>query len=432
MLLGDLRTSREGLSSAEAQRRALQYGRNELHRHEGKGWTSKVVDQLTQPLALLLWVAAALEFAINNQTIGIAVVLVILINATMALFQEQQAERAVEALSAYLPQRTTAMRDGHLAEIDAPDLVPGDIIVLEEGERVPADTRLVEGAVELDMSALTGESQPLMRSAEAADDHVPRLQARGLAFMGATCTEGEARAVVFATGMHTELGRVASMSQSVKEERSPLEKQVRKLSWLIAAVAVALSLAFIPIALIAAHLSLKNAVTFAVGLLAGTVPEGLLPVITLALAVSVRNLAKRGAVVKRLSAVETLGTTDVICTDKTGTLTENRMRPISASTQTGLTDLTAPDDQSADGRAEDPTLRALACAVVACNNAHLEDSGENIGDPTEIGLMLTGRALGASTSDEERESNRIALYHFDPVLKLMCLVAEAQSYATRG
>jgi magnesium-transporting ATPase (P-type) len=167
-------------------------------------------------LALLLWVAAGLEFAIGNSAVGIAVVLVIVINATMALFRERQAEQAVEALAAYLPERTTVMRDGHPVAVEASELVPGDVILVEEGERVPADVRLIDGALELDMSALTGESQPVLRSAEPVDRGVPRLQARGLAFMGATCTEGEARAGVFATGMHTELGRVAALSQRVE------------------------------------------------------------------------------------------------------------------------------------------------------------------------------------------------------------------------
>ena len=419
VLLRDLRSSRDGLTNAEAQRRARQYGPNELQRHERTSWAAKVGAQLTQPLALLLWVAAGLEFAIGNNAIGIAVVLVVLINAAMALIQERQAEQAVEALSAYLPERTTTIRDGHPGLVDASELVPGDVILLEEGERVPADARLIEGALELDMSALTGESEPVLRSAELLDVGVPRLEARDLAFMGANCSEGEARAVVFATGMHTELGRVAALSQGVKEEPSPLERQVRKLSWLIAAVAIALSVAFIPIALFVADLSLKNAVTFAVGLLAGTVPEGLLPVITLALAVAVKNLAKRGAVVKRLSAVETLGATDVICTDKTGTLTENRMRPLSAWTESGLTDLTKPEDTGADRLKDNATLPALARASVACNNARLEDSGENLGDPTDVGLMLTGEALGASTDDEQRDRKRMTLYRFDPELKLM-------------
>ena len=423
VLLRDLRSSPEGLSSAEAQRRALQYGPNELKRHEGVNWPKEVWSQFTQPLALLLWVAAALEFAISSSAIRIAIVLVIVINAVMSLAEERQAERSVQALSAYLPQQTTAMRDGHLVALDVSALVPGDVILLEEGERVPADVRLIEGSLMLDMSALTGESQSVLRSADLIDVGIPRPEARDLAFMGATCTQGEARGVVFATGMHTELGRIASMSQRVEVEQSPLEREVRRLSWLIAAIAVTLAIAFVPIAHFGAGLSLTDSVVFAVGLLAGQVPEGLLPAITLSLAVAVRSLAKQGAVVKRLSAVETLGTTDVICTDKTGTLTENRMRPVAVWTQAGTTDVSEAHEGKADGRADNAALAALGCAVASCNNARREESDpghpDYVGDPTEVGLMLTGQDLGASTDDEARERNRIALYHFDPVLKLM-------------
>ena len=418
LLLRDLRGSPDGLSTAEAERRLLQFGPNELHRRAGLRWPGELAAQLTHPLALLLWVAAGLSFAVGNGVIAVAILLVIVLNAGFALAQELQAERAVEALADYLPQQATVLRSGEPRTLDVAGLVPGDVIVLEEGERVPADVRLIEGALDVDISTLTGESATVLRSAELVDVDVPRLSARDLAFMGATCTEGEARAVVFATGMHTEPGRIAALSQRVDVERSPLERQVRRVAWLIAGVAVAMAIAFVPIAVFAAGLSVANAVVFAVGLLAGNVPEGLLPVITLALAVAVRTLAKRGAVVKRLSAVETLGSTDVICTDKTGTLTENRMRPVAAWTDGGLTDLSKP----ATGAGDDVALTALARAAVACNNARLADSGEHVGDPTEIALMLAGVALGAGTDADERQGARMALFHFDPRLKLMSTV----------
>ena len=396
----------------------LQFGPNELQRRRGQRWPSELAAQLTHPLALLLWVAAALSFAVGSVAVAIAVLLVIFVNAVFALAQELQAERAVEALAGYLPQRATAVRDGRPIPLDVVDLVPGDVVVLAEGERIPADARLIEGAIEVDMSTLTGESAPVLRSAELVDVKVPRLEARDLAFMGATCTEGDAQAVVFATGMQTELGRIAALSQRVGVERSPLERQVRRVAWLIAAVAVAMAIAFVPIAVLGAGLSISNAVVFAVGLLAGNVPEGLLPVITLALAVAVRALAKQGAVVKRLSAVETLGSTDVICTDKTGTLTENRMRPVAVWTREGLIDVAALLERSTS-QPIGPAALALARGAVACNNARLEDSGEHVGDPTEIALMLTGAALGASTDPDARQSCRIALFHFEPHLKLM-------------
>jgi len=419
LLLRDLRASADGLTSTEAQRRLLQYGPNELRRRRGLRWPSELLAQLSHPLALLLWAAAALSFAVGNNVIAIAVLLVIFLNAAFALIQELEAERAVEALSGYLPQKATVVRDHKPVTVDVAELVPGDIVMLEEGERVPADVRLIDGTVELDASTLTGESAPVLRSAELIDVGVPRLAARDLAFMGATCTEGSASAVVFATGMRTELGRIAALSERVKVERSPLEHQVRRVAWLIAAVAVAMAIAFVPVAVFGAGLSIKNAVVFAVGLLAGNVPEGLLPVITLALAVAVRALAKRGAVVKRLSAVETLGSTDVICTDKTGTLTENRMRPVVVFTHAGTTELSDMHGPESGDDRPDAARTALARAVVACNNARLEPGGEHVGDPTEIALMLTGSLLGASTDPDERQRNRLALYHFEPHLKLM-------------
>ena len=419
LLLRDLHASRDGLSATEAARRRLQHGCNELKRRRGTRWPAELAEQLTHPLALLLWVAAVLSFAVGNSAVAIAVLLVILLNAAFALVQELQAERAVEALAGYLPQTATVIRDHKPQAIDVGEVVPGDIVMLEEGGRVPADVRLIEGAIEVDVSTLTGESAPVLRSADLIDVGVPRLEARDLGFMGATCTEGDALAVVFATGMHTELGRIAALSQRVDVDRSPLERQVRRVAWLIAVVAIVMAIAFVPVAVFAAGLSIGNAVVFAVGLLAGNVPEGLLPAITLALAVAVRGLARRGAVVKRLSAVETLGSTDVICTDKTGTLTENRMRPVAAWTRPGPVDLGQDGPPGSITVADGSPAAALARGVVACSNARLDESGEHIGDPTEIALMLAGRALGTDTDPDERARGRAALFHFDPRLKLM-------------
>ena len=204
-LLRDLRTTEQGLSSREAGRRLVQYGPNVLQRRGGVRWPGEIARQLTHPLALLLWVAAALSFAVGSQTVGIAVVLVIILNAAFAFVQELQAERAVEALAQYMPQRVTALRDGVPAVIDATGLVPGDVVILEEGERIAADMRLLSGAVEVDLSALTGESVPVARSAEPHDRAVSRLAARDLVFSGTICTGGEAHAVAYATDMRTEL-----------------------------------------------------------------------------------------------------------------------------------------------------------------------------------------------------------------------------------
>jgi calcium-translocating P-type ATPase len=423
LLLRDLHSSRQGLSAREAERRLTQYGPNELQRRGGVRWPGELMRQLTHPLALLLWLAAALSFAVGSDTIAIAVLLVIVLNALFAFVQEMQAERAVEALAQFLPPRVTVLRDGAPASIPAAELVLGDVVIVEEGDRIAADMRLLEGAVEVDLSTLTGESIPALRSAELIDTAVPRIAARDLLFSGTSATGGEAQGVVFATGMHTELGRIASLSERVKEEPSPLERQVRRVAWLIASIAVGMAVAFVPVAIFGAGLSFKNSVVFSVGLLAGNVPEGLLPVITLALAVAVSSLARRGALVKRLSAVETLGSTDVICTDKTGTLTENRMRPVAAWTVTSEVAL------EGEVAFDDVALTALAETASACNDARLETDGESSGDPTELALLMAARALGARIDPADRERRRSHRYNFDAQRKLMSVIQDEENGA---
>ncbi|MFI2281276.1 cation-translocating P-type ATPase [Nocardia beijingensis] len=416
LLLRDLRGSRSGLTTREAERRLIHYGPNVLRRRGRRSPLRELARQFSHPLALLLWAAAGLAAAVGIVPVAIAIVVVIMINAGFAFAQERHAEQAVEALAAYLPMRTKVVRDGQVAEVEATGVVPGDVLVVTEGDRICADGRLLDGGIEVDLSELTGESMPVYRSADAVDAGVPRAQARELVFSGTSCTEGEARAIVFATGMHTELGRIAALSERVERDESPLEHQVRRVAWLIALISVLLAAAFIPVAMLGAGLSPVNSVVFAVGLLVGNVPEGLLPVITLALAIGVRDLARRGAVVKRLSAVETLGSTDVICTDKTGTLTENRMRVVVIETATGS------HDPDATFGKRDATLSRVSEAMVACNNARLTDAGSPVGDPTELALLAAAAALHKQGLIGQRERFRQRLFHFDPIRKRMSTV----------
>jgi calcium-translocating P-type ATPase len=411
LLLRDLRTSRSGLSGREAQRRLEQFGPNVLARRTRRRWPRELADQVTHPLALLLWAAAGLAWVAGIGAVAIAVVVIILVNAAFAFLQEQQAERSVEALAAYLPTVTKVLRDGREQEVEAAGLVPGDIVVLDEGDRISADARLIEGSIEVDASMLTGESAPVARAAELVDAGVPLLEARDLVFSGTTCTEGTARGVVFATGRRTEIGRIAVLSERAEREQSPLEAQVRRVAKLIAVIALGMGVAFVPVAMLGAGLSLQDSVVFAIGLLVGNVPEGLLPVITLALAAGVHDLAGRGAVVKRLSAVETLGSTDVICTDKTGTLTENRMRVAATWTPAG------------DADAERELLRVAA----ACTTAQLgHGDAPALGDPTELAILEAAADRGLAVGPEVRDGARRRLFAFDPLLKLMSSVDERE------
>ncbi|MEV4346459.1 cation-transporting P-type ATPase [Actinoplanes sp. NPDC049596] len=421
-LFRHLRSTPAGLRSREAARRLTVYGPNELSRRHGRRWPRQLLAQFTQPLAVLLMIAAALAWAGHAPALAAAVMAVILLNAAFAFVQERQAERAVEALAAYLPDAARVMRDGVLIEVPARDLVPGDVLDVAEGDRICADARLVDGSVAVDLSALNGESVPAIRTADDEPAPGPLLEARELVFSGTSCTAGQARAVVTHTGMHTEIGRIAALSQRGKQDPSPLERQVRRATWIIAVVAVVAGAAFLPIGVLAG-LGWAAAISFAIGLIVANVPEGLLPTITLALAAGVRELARSGAVVKRLSAVETLGSTTVICTDKTGTLTENRMR---------VTRLwVAGEDREATTTATDPAVRELITAAALCTTAHLAGDGTpgDTGDPTELALLRLAADAGAPVHAAERDAARTALYAFDPRTKRMSITAGGQLFS---
>jgi calcium-translocating P-type ATPase len=417
-LLADLRTQAGGLDDREAARRLQQFGPNAIRRDAGRRWWRSVLDQLTHPLALLLWLAAGLSLITGVVTLAAAIVVVIVLNAAFAFAQERQAEHATEALRDLLPPRARVRRGGVLEEIDATALVPGDLLLLAEGDRLSADARLIAGAVEVDMSPLTGESQPVTRSAERSEPAAAPLEAEDLVFAGTLCTGGDAQAIVYGTAMHTQLGRIAALSQTVVDETSPLQRQVNTAAKLIAAVAVALGVTFFAVGHLVAGLSLSDAGVFAIGLLVANVPEGLLPTITLALAVGVRRMAKRRALVKKLTAVETLGSTDVICTDKTGTLTEGRMTATSLW-QDGVRNVTGEDAEAADGA----VLELLRTAVF-CNNATLSRDGDGwsrSGDPSESALLLAAAQLGIDVPALQagRDARRKRLFAFDARLKRM-------------
>ncbi len=401
-----------GLSSVEAARLLGEYGPNELRRRGGLRWPRQLARQIVHPLALLLWAATGLAWIAGTPVLTAAIAAVVIVNAAFAFVQERQAERAIEALSEYLPDRAEVIRDGARVKVDVREIVPGDLLVVTEGERIPADAHLVEGAAEVDMSALTGESVPVSRLVGNSSGETPALEALDLLFSGTACTAGEGKAVVLATGMQTQLGRIATLSQRVHTDESPLEGEVRRVAWLIAAVALGVGVAFLALGAFVAGLPFGDAAVFAIGLLVANVPEGLLPTITLALAVGVRALAKEGALVKRLSAVETLGSTTVICTDKTGTLTENRMHVSEVWTEGAAGRL-----EELSGRAT-LEVSAIADALAACNNAELDGPG----DPTELALIHAAEELGSEVDPAMRARLRLSLFPFDPALKLMTTV----------
>jgi calcium-translocating P-type ATPase len=435
-LLAHLGTRPDGLSSREAQRRLMQYGPNVITRAEGHSQWRELLRQLAHPLAILLWMAAGLAAASGSRTLAVAIVAVILLNAALAYAQELQAERATEALNELLPVRARVRRGGAELEVPAAELVPGDVVLLAEGDRLSADGRLTDGSLEVNMAPLTGESEPVVRSASAVRRVRSVLESEDLVFAGTLCTGGEAEAVVYATAMATQLGRIAALSQRVKPEVSPLQRQVNRVAWLIAAIGVGAAVVFFAVGTTLAGLSLAAAVTFAIGLLVANVPEGLLPTITLSLAGGVRRMAARRALVKRLTAVETLGSTDVICTDKTGTLTEGSMSVKALWCAGRELDLShVPSSPPAE------PVSALLRTAVRCNNARVARDGEGwarSGDPTESALLLAAAQLGVDVdaAQRERDQRRKVVFHFDPHLKRMTTLDEEPGrqlwYHTKG
>jgi calcium-translocating P-type ATPase len=423
LLLGHLATRREGLGPGEASRRLQQHGPNEISRREERRRAKELLAQFTHPLAALLWAAAVLALLGGIAALAVAIVAVIVLNAIFAFVQELQAERATEALREFLPPHARVRRAGEVVDVVATELVPGDILLLDEGDRLSADARLVAGSLEVDMSPLTGESEPVARSADALRRAAAPVEAEDLVFAGTLCTAGEAEAVVYATGMATQLGRIAALTQGVESEISPLQRQVNRAARLIAVVAVAGGVAFLLLGTLVAGLPLGDGVVFAIGLLVANVPEGLLPTITLALAVGVRRMARRRALLKRLTAVETLGSTDVICTDKTGTLTEGRM---TVWRLWGDGRELVPAEAARDAAAREP-FRGLLRTAVRCNNATAHpgaDGWSRGGDPSESALLVAAAQLGedVEAAQRERESRRGHLFHFDARLKRMATI----------
>jgi sodium/potassium-transporting ATPase subunit alpha len=321
-----------GLSPDEARRRLAQFGHNVLIEPGHYSLVRGFARQLIHFLAVLLWIAAGLSFTADFMkpgegmgTLGWAILGVIVINAVFAFWQEYKAERAVQALHRLLPAKAWVMRGGQSVEVVRSEIVPGDLLILEEGERVPADARLIEATgMRVDIAALTGESKPKRRTAEATEDG-HWLDSPNLVFAGTTILSGHGRAVVFATGMRSEFGKLAHLTTTVEPSLSPLQKEIMKVTRIVAVISLAMGTSFFAIGLWTG-LGFWISAIFGIGIIVAIVPEGLLPTVTLALALSSQRMAKRHALIKHLSAVETLGCTTVICTDKTGTLTGNRMK----------------------------------------------------------------------------------------------------------
>jgi sodium/potassium-transporting ATPase subunit alpha len=412
----DLHTSPDGLSADEAARRLQEFGPNELSPSRRISLVRKLLRQFTHVLALLLWIAACLAYLASvlqpgegMETLAYAIVAVIVINALFSFFQEYKAERASAALRRLLPDRVKVCRGGEVTEVQAREVVPGELLFIGEGDRIPADARLVEATfLKVDNAPLTGEAEPQGRVAEA--DEAPTLfEARNIVFAGTTVFSGSGSAVVFATGDATEFGKVARLTAEVPLHLSPLQLEIRRVTRVVTALSVTMGLSFFVLGSLAGRTFWENFI-FAIGILVANVPEGLLPTVTLALSMASQRMARRHALVKDLPAVEALGSTTIICTDKTGTLTQNRMAVRAIFSRGRL--FTVPALPSAT---ENPFLYLT---FRFCNHASL--AGEKaVGDPLEVALLQA--AEGVLGSDFQGYP-RLYEVPFDPERKRMTTV----------
>ncbi len=396
-----LQSSVQGLSSAEASRRLQHCGPNQLPPQRRRPLIMRLVDQFTHFMALLLWAAGGMAFLARMPELGWAIWSVVLINALFSFWQDFQAERTLAALSQVLPRQVRVWRDGALQVLNANDLVPGDLIELEAGDQVPADCRVIDAAaLYLNAAVLTGESLPVARSAQPQPQQLRTSEVANLLPAGTTVAAGRAQAIVYATGADTEFGQVAHLSAGTERGPSTLEIQVRRIVRTVTAIAVAMGgLAFLAGVVVVGVGPLESLV-FAIGIIVANVPEGLLPTVTLALALAVQRMARERALVRRLSAVETLGCVSVICTDKTGTLTANAM----ALQNTWSSD--------------EPLL--LLTGSLCCN------ASEQVGDPTETALLQGAQRAGLVLDQERRRLPRQLELPFDSERRMMSVLVHWQ------
>ncbi len=444
--LRELASAAHGLSSNEAQERLESIGPNALPEKPPSSLLWLFLRQFQSPLIYLLLAAAVVAFVLGERTDAAVIVGVLLINAVVGAYQEGRAERSMARLLQLEKLKARVLRDGRERSIEARELVPGDVILLAAGDAVPADGRLLEAVnVEAAEAALTGESVPVPKAPEPLERATGLSDRTNMVFSGTTLTAGRARAVVTATATQTEVGKVLELAEGAQGTKTPLERRVQHLGSVLLVVGLA---AFALILLLGylRELPMVEVLMIGISQLVSVIPEGLPVAMTIALAVGMQRMAARGAVVRRLSAVESLGSTTVICTDKTGTLTRNEMTVTAAWLPDGrelaITGIGyAPEGQvTCDGQPvalEDPALRKLCEAVTLCNDARLlwdADPGQAqgkprpLGDPTEIALLTFAMKAGLDVDALREGSPRNAEIPFDSRAKAMATQHERRVY----
>ena len=425
-VMEEQKTSFQGLSSAEAASRLEKNGKNKLAEGKKDSLLKRFLSQLADPMIIILIVAAgisAVTAAMSGDKGGYAdvviILIVVLINAVLGVYQESKAEKAIEALQEIAAATSKVIRDGKLIDVRTEDIVVGDIVVLEAGDSVPADCRIIENAsLKIEEAALTGESVPVNKevdviSTEGSDD-VPLGDRKNMCYMGSNVVYGRGKAVVVATGMDTEMGKIADALTQAEDEETPLQIKLNQLSKILSFVVVGICVfifAFDIVRSLIIHepITLKTGLDFfmvAVSLAVAAIPEGLAAVVTIVLSIGVTKMSKRNAVIRKLTAVETLGCTQIICSDKTGTLTQNKMTVV-------------------EYKGSDEQL--LATAMALCCDAELQDDDEIKGEPTEAALVAYANKLGLKKYELEEHFPRVGEAPFDSMRKMMTTVHKTEN-----
>ncbi|MDI6829371.1 MAG: HAD-IC family P-type ATPase, partial [Armatimonadota bacterium] len=429
-VLERLESNPDGLSTSEAQTRLTEYGKNVLPEARRPSPIAIFFSQFRSPLIYILLVAASFSFVTNHIIDGFVILTVLFLNALIGFFQEYRAERALEALKELGAPHAIALRDEEEVDIHASELVPGDVILLSAGDRIPADARLIEALnLKVDESALTGESFTVDKVTEPLPLETDLADRKNMVYFGTTVVYGRGKAVITATGVNTVIGQIALNIAAEPRVLTPVQKHLTALGSNLGIAGIAIAIIIVSVGLLKAY-TLYDMLFISIAVAVSFIPEGLPAVVTIVLAAGVQRMAKQNALVRKLPAVETLGSATVICTDKTGTLTKNEMT-VSAGYTPGETFTVTGEGYEPIGKflvnghevsQNYVGIRRLLEALVLCNDArlHLSDSSWHItGDPTEGALVVAGEKFGIRKHEIEDEQKRINELPFDPQRRYM-------------
>ncbi|MCL5876547.1 MAG: cation-transporting P-type ATPase [Candidatus Bathyarchaeota archaeon] len=437
----ELQTTENGLTSEEAKLRLKKYGYNKLSERRQLPFIHKFIKNLKDLFGILLLVAAILSYISGSPELAVIILGVVFVNIFVSIFQESRAEKAMETLKSWMPEYAKVMRDGELKKISVREIVPGDVIFLEEGDRVPADARLIETFdLWTNNVPLTGESEPQPRQAEPAKTvEKAYLYSPNLVFMSTSVAKGQGRAVVYASGMGTQFGRIASLTQTIREEDSPLQKEIGIMAKYDFFIALAVGAAFFLASFLFLKVPLGTSIFFMIGVMVCCVPEGLQVTVSSALAINVLKMVKQNVLVKRLSAVQTLGSVTVICTDKTGTITKGEMTANKLWVKDRVIEVSGlgympVGDFTIDGAplklGETKSLDKLLEIAALCNGAKVDPPSDRnrswsvIGDPTDGALLVAALKYGQVIDEIVNEKPTIDILPFSFERKRMSTVHE--------